>query len=248
MTLAIDAVLIFAAVFCIWAGTRKGFVKSLMGLVTAVVSVIAAYAYTPMLSVYIQEKYLSGRITAGIEEVIRSLARDTATDDLFDLGRLARDLPEPFTSVLERYHVDVGTVTDKIQGLSGAHAVGEDTVHALATDIASPTASALSSAIAFLALFLGVFLVLSLLTLLIDLIFHLPVLRGANMFLGFLFGVVEAAVLVSVLAILLSVLVTALGALDPTLFGEEVVQHTIVCSFLLKFNLFERITAVLLPL
>ncbi|MBR5365906.1 MAG: CvpA family protein [Clostridia bacterium] len=241
MTLAIDAILIFTAVLCIWAGTRKGFVRSVMGLISTLVASIAAYAYTPVLAAVIRDRYLIGRITDGIDETLRSLAFDTSTD-LFNLDRVAADLPEPFTAILSRYQIDLSAIVEKMRGLTG---VGEDAVRSVAGEIAGPTANALASAIAFLLLFLGAFLVLSLLTLLLDAIFRLPVLKGANTFFGFLFGVLEAAVMVSVLAIVFSVFTKALGAFDPVLFGEETVERTVVCSFLLKYNLFDKIYAVL---
>ncbi len=241
MTLAIDAILIFTAVLCIWAGTRKGFVRSVMGLISTLVASVAAYAFTPVLAAYIRDRYLIGRITNGIYETLHSLALDTTTD-LFNLDRVASDLPEPFTAILSRYRVDLSAVTEKMRGLT---AVSEDAVRSVSADIAAPTANALASAISFLILFLGAFLALSLFTLLLDALFRLPVLKGANTFLGFLFGVFEAAVMVSVLAIVFSVLTEALGAFDPVLFGADTVDRTVVCSFLLKFNLFDRIRAVL---
>ena len=241
MTLAIDAILIFAAVLCIWAGARKGFVRSVMGLVSSLIAAVAAYAYTPVLAAFIRERYLTERITAGIDETLRSLAFDTSTD-LFNLDRVAADLPEPFLSILTRYRIEPAAVAAKMRGLTG---VDEGTVRAVAEDIASPTASVLSSAIAFLALFAAALVVLAIVTAILDAIFKLPVLKSANTFFGFLFGVLEAAVVASVLAIVLSVLVEALGAFDPNLFGREAVDGTVVCSFLLKYNLFDRIHAVL---
>ena len=241
MTLAIDAILIFAAVLCIWSGTRKGFVRSVMGLVSTLVASIAAYAYTPVLAAFIRDRYLIGRITDGIDETLRSLALDTSTD-LFNLDRVASDLPEPFTAILSRYKIDLSAIADKMRGFTGAD---EGAVRSVAGEIASPTANALSSAIAFLPLFIGALIVLWLLTLLLDAIFRLPVLKSANTFFGFLFGVLEAAAMASILAIVLSVLTETLGAFDPVLFGAETVDRTVVCSFLLKYNLFDKIYAVL---
>ncbi|MBQ3706562.1 MAG: CvpA family protein [Clostridia bacterium] len=241
MTLAIDAILIFAAVLCIWAGTRKGFVRSVMGLISTLVAAIAAYAYTPVLAAFIRDRYLIGRITDGIDETLRSLAFDTSTD-LFNLDRVAADLPEPFTAILSRYRIDLSAIVEKMRGFTG---VDREAVRSVASDIAGPTANALASAISFLLLFIGAIIVLSLLTLLLDAIFRLPVLKGANTFFGFLFGVLEAAVMVSVLAIVISVLTEALGAFDPALFGPETVDRTVVCRFLLQYNLFDKIYAVL---
>ena len=78
-------------------------------------------------------------------------------------------------------------------------------------------------------------------TSLLDLIFKMPVLRGANMFFGFVFGAAEAVLVTFLLATLLSALVTALGAIDPSLFGADVVEDAKICTLLLEHNLLEKI-------
>ncbi|MBQ3637661.1 MAG: CvpA family protein [Clostridia bacterium] len=241
MTLAIDAILIFTAVFCVWAGARKGFVRSVMGFISTVVSAIAAYAFTPALSAWVEERFLRERITDGIAESLRQLSLDTTTD-LFNLDRLISDPPKFFNDLIARYHVDLSSLKDLMTGIDRA---GEESVRSLSERIAAPTSSAIASAASFAVIFLGAFLVMTLFTALLDLIFRLPVLNGANMFFGFLVGVAEAAVFVSVLALVLSVLVRALGAFDPTLFGDEAVNNTILCSFLEKHNIFTFLSAVL---
>ncbi|MBQ4353862.1 MAG: CvpA family protein [Clostridia bacterium] len=239
MSLAIDAVILFTAVFIIWAGTSKGFVRSVMGLISTAASLFAAYAYTPVLADYIKKQYLINRIAAGIDETLRSLAFDTSTD-LYNLDRLANDLPEPFTGILERYGINIADFADKLRGLTGC---GEATVYSFAEEIAEPTSVLLASVISFILIFFGVFIVLSLLTSLIDLIFKLPVLKTANMLLGFLFGAAEALCIAFVLATLLSVLVTALGSIEPQLFGADVVEDTMICSKLLEYQVVEKILA-----
>ena len=241
MSLAIDAVILFAAVIIIWLGAKRGLIRSVMGLVSGVASVIAAYAYTPLLSAYIKKNYLIENIQNGIAETLRSLALDTETD-LYNLDRLAADLPEPFTSILERYNIDVASFTEQIRGLTGC---SEDVVNAFAAQIAAPTTDVIASVIAFAILFLAVLIVLSLMTGLLDLIFTLPVLRSANMLLGFLLGVVEAAFFACLLATVMSVLIQSLGAIDPGTFGTDVVDDTIICRFVLKHNMLERLMSAL---
>lgn len=241
MSLAIDAIILFAAVFTIWAGTSKGFVRSVMGLISTVASLFIAYAYTPVLSVYIKEKYLIDRIAAGIDETLRSLAFDTTTE-LYNLDRLAADLPEPFTGILDRYNINIEEFAETLRGLTGC---GESTVYGFAEQIADPTSSVLASVIAFILLFVAAFIALAILTALIDLIFKLPILKQANMLFGFLFGVIEAVAIAFVLATLLSMLVTTLGSIDPNLFGADVVTDTMICSRLLEHNMFERIMDVI---
>lgn len=236
LSLALDAVILFSAILIIWLGARRGFIRSVMGLVTGIASTIAAYAYTPVLAEYLRKNYLIENITNGIAETLRSLALDTETD-LYNLDRLAADLPEPFTAILERYSIDIEAFIEQLRGLT---ACDEAVVDAFAAQIAAPTTTVIASAAAFTVLFLLFVIVLSLLTGLLDLIFSLPVLHSANVFLGFLLGIAEAVFIACLLATVMSVLSSSLGAVDPGLFGPDVVEDTIICKFVLEHNLLDR--------
>ena len=240
MSFAIDAIILLTAVVIIWAGTSRGFIRSVMGLGCTVASLFAAYAYTPMLSAYFKDNFLLKRITAGIYETMKSLAFDTSTD-LYNLDRLAVDLPAPFTDILGRYGIPVDSFAGELKGLSAAT---EEVVRGFAEKIAEPTAGVIAYIGAFLLIYLAVYLVLALLTSLLDLIFKMPVLRGANMFFGFVFGAAEAFIATFLLAMLLSALVSALGAIDPALFGADVVENAKICSFLLEHNLLQQLIDV----
>ena len=121
----------------------------------------------------------------------------------------------------------------------------EAVVDAFAAQIAAPTTTVLSSVAAFVIIFCAVLFVLSLLTGLLDLIFTLPVLRSANLLLGFLLGAAEAAFIACLLASVMSVLAGSLGAVDPSLFGTDVVEDTIICKFVMEHNILDRMTAAL---
>ncbi len=241
MSLAIDAIILLSAVIIIWRGAGRGLVKSMMGLVTSVVSFIVAYAYTPVLADIVRDKYLSEPITNGIFETLKSLAFDTNTD-LYNLDRLAVDMPEPFTSILERYNVNITTFTEKIKGITGC---GENTVRAFAEEIAKPTSQIIANCASFIVIFLAAFIVLSLLTAVLNLIFKLPVLSQANSVLGMAFGAVEAVLFAFVLATVLASLVSSLGSIDPSLFGKDVVEDTRICRYLIAHNPIKEISSII---
>ncbi len=236
LSLAIDAVILFSAVLIIWLGVRRGFVRSVMGMVTGIVSTVAAYAYTPVLAEHIRGYDIIANITDSIAETLRSLALNTETD-LYDLERLALDLPEPFTSILERYGMKLEPFTEQLRGLTGCDG---SVVDAFAAQIAAPTANVLSSVAAFVILFFVILLALSLVTALLDLIFNLPVLRSANLLAGFILGVVEAWFFASLISAILYVFASTLGAVEPAMFGQGVVNDTIICKFFMRHNILDR--------
>ncbi len=241
MSFACDGLLIGIILFTVFNGWSKGFIKSITGLLKGGVSALAAYAFTPTLSPILNERFILKPITDGIFETLRGLAFDTQTD-MYNLDRLAADLPEPLVSILQRYNINIPDFSGGIDGLT---AVTEDVVYQCANAIAAPTASILSSVVAFIAIFVGVLLGLSLVTFLLDLIFRLPVLSSANKLLGVLLGAAEALLLVSVTSILLSSLVTSLGSIEPDLFGSDVIDHTLICKFFAEHNPLQRIYNVL---
>ena len=241
MSLALDAIILFTAIFIIWAGARRGFVRSFMSVFSTFASLIAAYAYTPMLAEHVNEKLILSPIAGDINATLISLSRNPATDS-FDLGELAVKVPQPLVNILDRYNVDLNSFLQKISGLIG---VGEDTVYTYAEEIAAPTANVISAVIAFVALFFAANLALKLLTGIIDLIFRLPVLKAANTALGVVFGIVEAALVVCVLAVALTTLVETMGAIDPELFGADAVDKTLIARHIDDIGFFERIKDIL---
>ncbi len=247
MSFACDFILIGIALFILYSGWSKGFIKSVMGLVKGIASAVAAYAYTPMLGNIFYEKWILKPLTNGIFETLRGYALDTKLSvelgrDVYNLDRLSLDLPKELVSILERYNV---SVPDFLSGISGMDQVTEDAVYDCSVSIAEPTASLLSSALAFIVIFIGVYLVLSLVTALLDHLFRLPVLNTANKLFGIIFGAAEAFLLVAVMSILLSTLVTSLGSLEPNLFGESVIDHTVICKFFVEHNPLRQIYDVL---
>jgi len=241
MSLVLDGLIIVCALFCIISGIRRGFIQSFMGLLKGIVSLLAAWAYTPAIRDIIKENYIIRQIADGIAQTLRSLALNLDTHT-YDLSKVAADLPDAYTAILNRYGIDIPSFTASIAGVTQAD---DGVIYDFSTQIADPCATVVASVVAFAVLFLGVYLALSLAAWLIDLIFHLPGLSQVNRFAGFLLGAVEAVFFAYVIANVGGELVKALGPIDGTLFGPDVVENTVLCRFFLEHNVFTMITDVL---
>ncbi len=241
MSLLLDGMILVCALWCIITGARQGFIRAAIGLVKGVVSLLAAWAYTPVVRDTIKDNYIIGQIADGISETLRSLALNLETQT-YDLSRVAADLPEAYTAILNRYGIDIPSFTAKIAGITQAD---EGMIYDYSTQIAEPCASLVASAAAFAMLFLGAYAALSLAAWLCDLIFHLPVLSEANHFAGFVFGCIEAVFFAYIIAVVGAELMTAMGPIDSTLFGPSVVENTVICKFITENNIFTWITDVL---
>ena len=241
MSLLLDGLILVCALWCIITGARQGFIRAAIGLVKGVVSLLAAWAYTPVVRDTIKDNYIIGQIADGISETLRSLALNLETQT-YDLSRVAADLPEAYTAILNRYGIDIPSFTAKIAGITQAD---EGMIYDYSTQIAEPCASLVASAAAFAMLFLGAYAALSLAAWLCDLIFHLPVLSEANHFAGFVFGCIEAVFFAYIIAVVGAELMNAMGPIDSTLFGPSVVENTVICKFITENNIFTWITDVL---
>jgi len=241
MSLLLDGLILICALWCIITGARQGFIRAAIGLVKGAVSLLAAWAYTPVVRETIKDNYIIGQIADGISETLRSLALNLETQT-YDLSKVAADLPEAYTAILTRYGIDIPSFTAKIADITQAD---ESMIYDYSAQIADPCASLVASAAAFAMLFLGVYIALSLAAWLCDLIFHLPVLSEANHFAGFVFGCMEAVFFAYVIAVVGAELMTAMGPIDSTLFGPSVVENTVICRFITENNIFTLITDVL---
>jgi len=241
VSLLLDAIILFSVICIVWSAARRGFVRAFMNLLSTVASFIVAYVYTPTLAAIIDEKLILSPITGDIHATLRSMSLNPNTM-LFDLDKLADDVPAPLVNMLDRYNVDLNEFIDKIRGLVDCP---EETVYGFAEEIATPVSSVISAALAFIIILLGASIVLKLITELLDYIFMLPALKSANTVLGVIFGVIEGAAVACVLAMALSNLVQIMGAIDPNLFGADVLDNTLICKHLDNFGIFSKIREVL---
>lgn len=238
MSFLFDAVLILIFALTVFTSYKRGFVKSVMSLGSSIASVLAAYAFTPALADYLSRNFFLTKISGAIAETIKSIANENP-DGTFDLLKLIEDMPEAFRELISRYNADISSFTE------ATVTSGEEVVMRLADTIASPVAGIISSVVAFIIIFVGSMLALTLITCLLDIIFRLPILKTANQVLGFAFGVVAAFVIVWTFSVLFTELIGALSSISPSLFGDDVVESSIILRLFSKYNLLGMIRTVL---
>lgn len=233
MGYVVDFIIVVIAFCVVLNAWKKGFIQSVAGLVTGVVSFIAAYAFTPALGEYIYKSFALETLSDGISKTIGSLSR--TGEGKFDLSAMYSEMPDALKQIIERYSVDSEKFGEMCAGVTEGT---EETVEKLSEYIAAPIADTLSSAAAFIAIFVGALIVLKLLVFLIDLIFKLPVLNGTNKTLGLLFGVGEALILSVLISSVSAAIITALGSVDPVTFGAHAVEKSYIMKTLSSIDLF----------
>jgi uncharacterized membrane protein required for colicin V production len=239
ISITIDVVILAVCSIVIIKSIKAGFIKSVMGLLKGIVSFLAAYAFTVPLGNFIKEKFILGALSGNISETIRSLTNGKEGVD--GVLHLFSEMPDALNQIMGRYGANAGDVGKAIEGLPG-----RDAAIGTASDfIANPVAVTISNCLAFLLIFLTVFAVLSLLTVILDAVFHLPVLHGVNKAFGVAFGILEALIFAWVISYVAASAMRALGSVDPSVFGEQVVEKSLIMRLFLSFNLLGVIGNVL---
>ena len=226
MMFLLDLLLIIIVVVTVARCTVRGFVKSVINLISLVVSFFVARYFTPQFGDWLENNFFAERITDSVKEVIRSLAAKGA--EAFDLSRLFEKMPADFSAMLTRYGADVDALSSAYGGMSEA---GENVTAELAASIAAPVVAGLSDVCAFVLLFLGALLVCALVGLLLGLLVKLPVLRTANRLLGFVLGVVIALILTVLFANAASMLMGYLHTVDPSAFAADIMDKTLIVKY-----------------
>jgi len=226
MNLIFDGVILTAVILSVVLGTKRGFIKSVMGVCTLIAALFVAYAFSPLLSDYIERQPIIRSVSESITETIKSLSADN--QGTYDLQRLFDDMPDAFRQIIDRYDADEKVLSEAVQPAPGADASRIDVLSEL---IAGPVTRAVSGVLAFLGLFVATVIVLKILTWLLDLIFRLPVLKTANTMLGFLFGAVAAIMWAWVLSSLSVTLIGAMSSISPDLFSKSLIDNTVLLKF-----------------
>jgi len=238
MNILIDVILAAVAALIIIVSWRRGFVKSVIGLVCDVVAAVVAYALTPTVAGFLCNSIFLDKISSGIDATVRSAATTPAGADV---SSFLSKIPETLQGTLDKYNVGDDALRGFVSGLSDT---GEGAVKKVSEFIAKPTSWILSNAIAFIGIFIVALILLRLVSKLIILLFKAPIIKTADRTAGLVLGILNALFVVWVLSLVISAGVGALGSYIPGWFGETV-ENSIILKFFADHNPISIINNVL---
>lgn len=215
-------ILILLAAFAI-RGAARGLVFSLCSLLAVAVAFVGAGIAARTLSPMVAQA-LEPKIAAAIEEQLEESLR-TQVQQGQQAALTLEDIPLEGVLDLLREMGVYDSLIDKVD-----QAVEEGLTHAAAS-AAAKVAAALAQSVAYQILFAVSFVLLMALwqvvSRVLDLVSKLPVLDTLNKSMGALFGLLQAGVIVCILAWLLRF---------GNLVDQETVQKTVLLRFFMDFN------------
>lgn len=228
----VDYILLGVVGISLLFGLYRGFITSVLGLVSLFVAMFAAYAIGPSLAANICKN----------ETIVQTLVH--YTDAASRLGDL--DL-----SVMSVAGLDSGTITDIVSRtnlpapfdtLLSSNIAQQVFASIGSTNVADyinqTIVTAIVSILSYIVVFIVAYIALSLLTGLIGYVFKFPTLKHLDMVLGGLFGAIRGVFIVYILFALVPILMTVLpfeefGTLiETSQLGKALYQSNIVTTIL----------------
>lgn len=228
MGILIDFILIATFVLAVWSGTKRGFIRSLMNIITFVAALLCGwYFYPPVAAVY-NNRFMLNKFTADVYNSIKYII--SSGIESLDISRLFADKPDAFLDVIQRYNADFDIIENYYnkQVISGS----EDVLADISARIAEPTAAGISEILAFITIFLGVVILLKIVTLILDLIFKLPVLNAFNRIAGFILGSVCGLAYAWILSIVITAALPFLAVIFPAVFTQTTQDNSLILNFI----------------
>lgn len=228
MNFIIDLILILIIVLSCVSGIRKGFIHSVMNIITFIASLICGWQFYPILGAYYKEHIFLSRISQEIQGTISSLINN-AIDSLF------HEIPDILLEVTDRFGIDINNLESYYNSQSTATA--SELTSNVSKFIANPVATTISDILAFLTIFLAVTIILKIITLILDLIFKLPVLKTINRFCGAILGIFTGLMYAALFAMLLAMLSPVLNAVIPQLYSPSMIESSVFVNVINKLNI-----------
>ena len=219
MHLVLDAVVLAVAGICLALGWRRGFIDSVKGLVGILLSVIVAATLAQPVGEKIDEAVIR---PWAVNQVIGMQGEEISADT--PIGEL--DLVAVNEQISNLFHVDILGIGETTADMTvGGY------VEKMVTD--SKITMGISHALATIVLFAGCSIIVWLLGLLLKPILKLPVLRQCNGLLGLLVGVVNAVIILLVIATAVDLFGSSVPNVD---LGSQEVEQTVLFKYIDQFN------------
>lgn len=222
MSLAIDIILAVIIILPVILGIKRGFVKTVMGLVSVLIAICASYILTPYLSPLCRDKIVEPYMRTPVESQIESML--DASGETFDTESLENltEIPDVVKNICDTFGIDIQDIksNEEIDKQSPDQSISDH--------ITELILSRTAYIIAFISVFIAAAIVLRIITIILCAICKMPILNSINRIAGAVFGFCFGGISAFVIAKLLILLLPTLVSVNPELFGGAAEQSVLL--------------------
>ena len=236
----LDIVSIVILVACVWSAARRGFIKTIIGLVGTLAAVVLASAFGPAAASVIRTRMVGPFFERTVGDYLMTYMSgvgESAEAFAEQFNQLLAEMPKVLEAYLRRFSVSPEEVRQSFESSATIESAREAAVSAIST----PLSQAVSSALGFLLVFVAALLLIKLLTVLLDTAAKLPVLRSVNKGLGVALGALQGVVIVCFFAGVMTHLAPFLENYMTTAFDANTISSTLVFKYFYELSPFKRL-------
>ena len=229
-------ILIVVTIIVCW---HRGFIRSILGAAKSLIAVIVTYLFGERASAWLAEHVVGERVTNYVHT--RFLAMHEQGAEVFDLAHIVENLPGWLNVLFERTDASSSATGTGYMGMSEAS--GEQ-LYDMAQSFSAPITNVISDFLGYSAIFLVAMLLLTLLAFLLGKIADLPVIRTCDRLLGFLLGLVSAALYASVFAVLIFAVFSMIEGANEGFRFHEIMEQTMLFKYVYEYNIFRFVFGI----
>lgn len=232
MNVILDLGTCVIAFLCIFFAYRKGLLKSVLGLLSTVIAMTAAYFLSTPVGDFINNKIMTPVFEKiFIKSVDISAVSGTAGNSFADI---AKNAPEYLDKTLKLFNTNIGEVTGVI---SKNAALGAEALEKKIIDfVISPAANAVSHALALILVFVISLVALKILDKVLSGVVKLPLIKNMDKLGGIIFGIVNAAVILFIASAVISLVIPFASGNSAAALNQSAVDNTFVFKYIYNFN------------
>ena len=226
-----DVILILIVIILVVVNAWRGAAKALAGIATSILAYLGATALGAFLSEVIYNWLLKPAIAKAVTNAVTNVSNDAA-------GSAVDVLPDWLTKMLKLSGEDLTKLfSDPL------HSVGDSVTNAVETAVKPIAVGILCFFITIILFLLFSLIIRKLLLKPLLSVFEFPVIRTVNRFFGALIGLVEAFLVISLLAYLLRLILPYVGSYTG-FFSESTIYNSFIFYHFYNGNIFSAIISL----
>lgn len=243
MSLFLDALLVAIMALCVVYGYKNGFFKSVMNLVSGILSLLLAYTFTPMAAEELRKRVILPSVSDGIIKAFASGASVGTESGEVTYDLAAMSVNPQVLSVADKYGYsaeDLGALVE------GAESATYEAIEHIAHTVADRVASTIAMTVAFAVIFAISAVLLKIFTSVVGKLFKLPVIGSMNTLMGTAAGAVAGVLFVWVTSVTLGALLPSLVTVAPAYISEDTYTKTVILRFFAENSLVDIFSDMLM--
>lgn len=229
MAYLLDGGVILILALAIWAGMRRGLVRSIVLMGGSIIAIVLASTFSRPAADAIFDGFVRDRLVTAAETRLSTSAITGAQEKAV---AILEELPDPIANLLRSQPGDgSGSIEAVIRGK--AEATARQLAETAVDTAVRPLAISLLNSICFVVIFLLLMIVVHLLASLVNRIFRLPVLKQFNQVGGAVVGALQGGLVIILYVAVLQVIASS-GSPEAAI-SVEAIENTMLVSRIVSY-------------